>query len=207
MEPQPDSASHWDDAYALGDDTRSWFQQQPKLSLQMLDSAGVSPADSLIDVGGGSSPLADALLSRGFKDITVLDISVTGMQHARQRLGARASQVQWLVADVLTWPPDRRYQVWHDRAVFHFLTSDQARKQYMHTLHAATSAAAVAVFGCFALDGPQYCSGLPVLRYSPDDLGAELGSQWALTAHAREEHTTPGGILHPFSWAAFSREP
>ena len=207
MEPQPGSASYWDDAYALGDGTRSWFQVQAKLSLQMLDAAGVSPLDSLIDVGGGSSPLADALLSRAFKDITVLDISVTGMQYARRRLGDRASQVRWLVADVLTWQPERRYQVWHDRAVFHFLTGGEARQQYMHTLHAATTAVAVAVFGCFAPDGPRYCSGLPVARYSPDDLGGELGAQWMLIAQAREQHMTPAGVTQPLTWAAFRHQP
>lgn len=207
MESLPDSAAHWDRAYALGDGTRSWFQQQPKLSLQMLGAARVSPADSLIDVGGGSSPLADALLSGGFKDVTVLDVSATGMQYSQWRLGGRASQVRWLVADVLTWQPSRRYEVWHDRAVFHFLTSGQARKQYMHILHAATTATAVAVFGCFGPDGPQYCSGLPVARYSPDDLGRELGSQWTLIAQAHEEHITPAGAMQPFTWAAFHRQP
>ena len=121
-----DLAAHWDDAYGLGDDTRSWFQQGPRVSLRMLDEAGFSPADSLVDVGGGSSPLAGALLDRGFKDVTVLDIAGTGMQHARARLGDRASQVQWVVADVLTWQPDRRYQAWHDRAVFH--AGDLARE-------------------------------------------------------------------------------
>ncbi len=205
MGPELDFAAHWDDAYALGEDTRSWFQAQPTLSVQMLDAAGAGPADSLIDVGGGASRLADALLSRGFEDITVLDVSVTGMQYARRRLGDRASQVRWLAADVLTWQPDRRYQVWHDRAVFHFLTSSQARKQYVHTLHAATPRAAVAVFGCFAQDGPRYCSGLPVSRYSPDDLGRELGSQWTLIAQAREEHATPTGVIQPFTGAAFRR--
>lgn len=189
-----------------GDDTRSWFQQQPTLSLQMLDAAGVSPADSLVDVGGGASPLAGALLDRGFRDVTVLDISATGMQHAQRRLGGRASQVRWLVADVLAWQPEQRYRVWHDRAVFHFLVSDQDRQQYKQTLHAATGDAAAAVFGCFAPDGPPYCSGLPVARYSADDLDRELGSQWTLITRAREEHITPAGGVQPFTWAAFRRE-
>lgn len=112
---EQDLAAHWDDAYSLGDDTRSWFQQRPTVSLRMLDEAGVSPADRLVDVGGGSSPLAGALLDRGFKDVTVLDIAATGMQHAQRRLGGRASQVQWVVGDVLTWQPDHRCQAWHDR--------------------------------------------------------------------------------------------
>src|ERR1039457_2361903 len=147
MEPQRDAAAYWDDAYARGEGNRSWFQQHPALSLQMLAEAGVSAGDSLIDVGGGASPLAGALLSWGFTDVTVLDVSATGMQYARGHLGERASQVQWLAADVLTWRPERHYQAWHDRAVFHFLTSTQARQQYLATLQAATAASAVAVFG------------------------------------------------------------
>jgi hypothetical protein len=206
MESRPDPAAHWDGAYALGDASRSWFQQEPELSLQMLDTAGVAAGDSLIDVGGGASPLVDVLLSRGYKDVTVLDVSVTGMQYARWRLGPGARQVRWLVADVLTWQPERRYQAWHDRAVFHFLTTGQARQQYMRSLHAATAATAVAVFGCFAPDGPQRCSGLPLARYDPPGLGRELGSQWALIAEAREEHVTPAGLIQPFTWAAFRRQ-
>jgi hypothetical protein len=206
MEPQRDPAVHWDDAYARGEGSRSWFQQHPALSLQMLAAAGVSAGDSLIDAGGGASPLAGALLSRGFTDVTVLDVSTTGMQYARGRLGERASQVRWLVADVLAWQPERRCQAWHDRAVFHFLTSTQARQQYLATLQAATTASAVAVFGCFAPDGPQYCSGLPVSHHDAEALGRELGPQWVLVAQAREEHMTPAAVIQPFTWAAFRRQ-
>jgi hypothetical protein len=206
MERHPDPAAHWDGAHSLGEHSRSWFQPHPELSLQMLDAAGVPAGDSLIDVGGGASPLAGALLGRGFKDVTVLDISATGMQYAQWRLGEKASQVQWIAADVLAWQPERRYQTWHDRAVFHFLTSGQDRHQYKHTLHAATTAGAVAIFGCFAPGGPQYCSGLPVSRYAPDDLARELGSQWTPVAQAREEHTTPDAVIQPFTWAAFRRQ-
>jgi hypothetical protein len=206
MEPQRDPAAHWDDVYDRGEGSRSWFQQRPALSLQMLAEAGASAGDSLIDVGGGAAPLAGALLGRGFTDVTVLDVSATGMQYARGRLGERASQVRWLAADILTWRPERRYQAWHDRAVFHFLTSTQARQQYLATLQAATTASAVAVFGCFAPDGPQYCSGLPVLRHDAEALGRELGPQWVLVAQAREEHMTPAAVIQPFTWAAFRRQ-
>ena len=206
MESRPDPAAHWDGASALGNASRSWFQREPELSLQMLDTAGVAAGDSLIDVGGGASPLVDVLLSRGYKDVTVLDVSVTGMQYARWRLGPGARQVRWLVADVLTWHPERRYQAWHDRAVFHFLTTGQARQQYMRSLHAATAATAVAVFGCFAPEGPQRCSGLPAARFDSRGLGRELVSQWALIAEAREEHVTPVGLVQPFTWAAFRRQ-
>jgi SAM-dependent methyltransferase len=204
---QADRAGHWDHAYAQGAGTRSWFQPQPAMSLQMLDAAGVSAGDSVIDVGGGAAPLADALLGRGFADVTVLDISAAGMRYAQRRLGPQARQVRWLVADVLTWRPQRHYQVWHDRAVFHFLTASQDRHRYLHTLESATAAGAVAVFGCFALDGPQQCSGLPVARYGPRELADQLRIRWTLIAQDREEHITPAGAAQPFTWAAFRRRP
>jgi trans-aconitate methyltransferase len=207
MARKPDPAGHWDAAYAQGADTRSWFQLQPAMSLQMLDIAGVSARDSVLDVGGGASPLAGVLLGRGFTDVTVLDISATGRQYAQRRLGPQAERVRWLTADVLTWRPQRRYQVWHDRAVFHFLIGTQDRQRYLHTLESATAAGAVVMFGCFALDGPQHCSGLPVARYGPRELAAQLGGGWALIAQDREEHITPAGATQPLTWAAFRRQP
>jgi SAM-dependent methyltransferase len=206
MDREPDAAAHWDDAYAAGAATRSWYQHHPAMSLKMLDAAGVSPDDSVIDIGGGAAPLAGALLSRGFRDLTVLDISATGMQCARRRLGPQAQQVKWLIADILTWQPLRRYQAWHDRAVFHFLTTDAARRRYLQALHDATAAGAITVFGSFAPDGPQQCSGLPVARYSPHELAGQLGSDWTLTAQDREEHVTPAGTTQLFTWAAFQRK-
>jgi len=201
------AAARWDSAYSQGDDTRSWFEEQPGMSLRMLSSAGVLVAGAVIDVGGGASSLAGALLDRGFRDITVLDISAAGMQYARRRLGPRAGQVQWLTSDVLTWRPRRRYQAWHDRAVFHFLTTARQRQEYLQTLRAATAAGAIAVFGCFAPDGPQHCSGLPVARYSPQQLADELGGEWLLISQDREEHITPAGTIQPFTWAALRKQP
>jgi trans-aconitate methyltransferase len=171
----------------------------------MLDSAGVSAADALIDVGGGVSPLTGALLDRGFRDLTVLDISAAGMQHARDRLGPRAGQVHWLTADVLSWRPQRHYQAWHDRAAFHFLTIDEHRQQYLHILDTATVPGAIAVFGCFAPDGPERCSGLPVARYSPAQLARQIGTKWLLISQDREEHITPAGTIQPFTWIALRR--
>jgi hypothetical protein len=164
MGARADLAGQWDDAYALGETSRSWFQPEPVQSLRMLDAAGVSAGDSLVDVGGGASGLVDAVLGRGFSDVTVADISATGMQYARWRLGTRARHVSWVVTDVLAWRPARRFQVWHDRAVFPFLTTSPAR---------------------------QRCSGLPVARYSPDGLAGQLGPQWALIAEDREARTWP----------------
>ncbi len=176
------------------------------MSLRMLDSAGVSAADAVIDVGGGASPLTGALLDRGLGDLTVLDISAAGMQHARDRLGPRADRVHWLTADVLSWHPPRCYQAWHDRAVYHFLATEEHRQQYLRTLDTATVPGAVAVFGCFAPDGPQRCSGLPVARYSPAQLARQLGAEWLMVSQDREEHITPAGTIQPFTWVALRRQ-
>jgi trans-aconitate methyltransferase len=172
----------------------------------MLGSAGVLAADALIDAGGGASPLTRALLDRGFGDLTVLDISAAGIRHARDRLGPRADQVHWLTADVLSWHPRRRYQAWHDRAVFHFLTIEEHRQQYLHALDTATAPGAIAVFGCFAPDGPQQCSGLPVARYSAAQLARQIGAEWLLISQDREEHITPAGTIQPFTWVALRRQ-
>ena len=206
MTDRADAAAHWDGAYAQGDGTRSWFEHNPDMSLRMLDAAGVSAADALIDVGGGASPLIGALLDRGFGDLTVLDISATGMQHARDRLGPRADQVHWLTTDVLSWHPQRHYQAWHDRAAFHFVTTGEHRQQYLHILDTATIPDAIAVFGCFAPDGPQHCSGLPVARYSPAQLARQIGTKWLLISQDREEHITPAGAIQPFTWIALRRQ-
>lgn len=203
---QDPAAVHWDDAYAQGDATRSWFQDRPLMSLRMLDAAGVGAADSLIDVGGGASPLAGILLlERGFCDVTVLDVSAAGMRYARQRLGARAGRIQWVTADIRTWRPRRQYRAWHDRAVFHFLTTAPDREQYRRALNVATTMNAVAVFGCFAPDGPPRCSGLPVARYDPRELADQVGGDWELIVHDHEAHTTPAGAIQPFTWVALRR--
>jgi hypothetical protein len=198
-------AEHWDRAYGEGDRTRSWFQSEPLASLRMLDAAGVAPAASVIDAGGGASTLADALLERGFTDVTVLDVSSAGLRAAQERLGPAAERVRWVVADLLVWRAERTYQVWHDRAVLHFLTAEYDRRRYLGALQAATAANAVAVFGTFAPDGPRQCSGLPVTRYSAADLAALLADEWVPVADDREDHVTPAGVVQPFIWAAFRR--
>ena len=207
MATEPDQAARWDDAFAQGDAACTWFQATPRMSLRMLEAAGVSAADSVIDVGGGASPLAGALLQRGFSDVTVLDISAVALQLAWRRLGPEAGRVQWLIADIRTWQPPRRFQAWHDRAVFHFLTTAPDRQQYLRAMNAATGAGAAAVFGCFAPDGPPQCSGLPVARYGPQELADELGPRWVLIADDRELHVTPAGVTQPYTWVVLRRNP
>ena len=143
----------------------------------MLDRVGIGAADSVIDVGGGSSPLAPALLARGQSDLTVLDVSIIGMQAAQQRLGAAADQVRWLLGDVRTWQPPRRYVLWHDRALFHFMVTEQDREAYLQTFERATDPArAFAIFATFAPDGPLQCSGSPSPVTMPPISGPRLAS-------------------------------
>jgi trans-aconitate methyltransferase len=199
------TAAHWDQAYAQGEATRSWYQRRAEVSLRLFDELHVRPEHSVVDIGGGASPLVDDLLARGHRQLCVLDVSAGGLRIARQRLGAAADQVDWVIADVLDWRPERRFDVWHDRAAFHFLTDPDDRVRYRATLDAATVPDAVAVLATFAPDGPAMCSGLPVGRWDAEALAAELGPQWALVRQAQIAHTTPSGAVQPFTWTAFRR--
>jgi trans-aconitate methyltransferase len=196
---------HWDLAYQQGEATRSWFEAEPVQSLRMIDAVASSP-QSVIDVGGGSSRLADALIKRGWSDITVLDVSETALRTAQRRLAEALDKITWICHDLLTWAPERGYSLWHDRAVFHFFTQAAQREQYRRALTGATAVGSIAIIGCFAPDGPDKCSGLPVARYAPADIAEELGRNWLLVGEDREEHSTPSGGIQPFAWAALRRQ-
>lgn len=199
-----DTQAHWDKAYTEKSETQlSWFQDVPARSLAMI--AAASSHGALIDVGGGASRLVDALLEAGRTDITVLDISQAALDHARARLGPRAAQVHWICADITQWRPERVWDVWHDRAVFHFLTQPEAQDAYIAALTAATRPGAAVILSTFAPDGPERCSGLPVQRYSAAGLAARLGAGFALTDQAAERHVTPWGSIQSFTYAAFRR--
>jgi SAM-dependent methyltransferase len=199
----PDTAEHWDTLYSQRTPTTlTWFQEHPAVSLALFDALGVRSDQAVLDVGGGTSTLVDVLIGRGFRDLSVLDVSQTALDQARQRLGNSAALVSWLRQDVLTWRPRRRYDVWHDRAVFHFLVEETQRGAYVAAMHAALAPHATVVIGTFAADGPQRCSGLPVARYDPDDLAAMFGDQFEIVESRREEHHTPTGAIQPFTWVA-----
>jgi hypothetical protein len=177
------------------------------MSLRILSSAGVSAADPVIDVGGGASPLAQALLDRGFRDVTVLDVSEKGMQYARRRLGPTAGQVRWLAADVLAWKPERRYRAWHDRAVFHILT---ARSSGGTTCVPSTLLPARARSPCSAaspLTARSSARACPWPATAPPSSHASLGSQWRLISLDRQEHVTPSGLVQPFTWSPCGSRP
>jgi ubiquinone/menaquinone biosynthesis C-methylase UbiE len=146
----------------------------------------------IVDVGGGASRLAEALLDQGYRSITVVDVSAAALDTARARLGAGASRVTWVTCDVAGWVPDARFDVWHDRAVFHFMVTPEDRKAYREAMRKALKRSGHAIIGTFASDGPERCSGLPVQRYDPEALAAELGPDLRLAESIREEHLTPG---------------
>ena len=198
-------ATHWDNAYANGDTTRSWYQPSPTTSLRLLEEAAVSPAVGLIDVGGGASTLVDALLVRGHIDLTVLDVSARGLDLARDRLRSRADSVTWIVTDLLNWVPPRRYAVWHDRAVFHFLTDPVETERYRSVLSEALEPGGLAMVGAFATDGPTHCSGLEVARYDGPTLAEQAAPGCDVVTELREEHHTPSGGVQPFTWVVLRR--
>jgi SAM-dependent methyltransferase len=192
--------SHWTSVYATREaDEVSWYQAQPETSLEVIAGLGVGLDAAVIDVGGGASFLADRLVERGYTDLTVLDVAMTVLEWNRRRLPAD-SPVTLLRQDVLTWQPARLYDLWHDRALFHFFVADGDRSRYLDTMHAALRPGGIAIVATFAPDGPDHCSGLPVSRYSADDLACLFGEFFLPVASRREEHATPGGVRQPFTW-------
>lgn len=199
-----DHKQHWEQVYRQKpDETLSWFQPRPEISLELIHAAGLQKTDAVIDVGGGASRLVDQLLAEGYTDLTVLDIAEQALITARKRLGNSASQVHWIAADVTAWQPGRSYRLWHDRAVFHFLTDPTERAAYRRNLQAALTPGGTAVIASFAPDGPERCSGLPVQRYSPESLAAELGIEFRLIRHRHETHRTPADRIQQFQYSVF----
>jgi trans-aconitate methyltransferase len=203
MTSEPD-ARYWDDVYdRVGLDRVSWFQTEAAVSVSMIAAAGA--VRSVVDIGGGASVLVDELLASGIEDVTVLDLSAHALQAAERRLGPAARGVQWISHDVRSWVPDRRYDLWHDRAVFHFLTEAADRDGYRAALRQALNPGGHVVIGTFAADGPTHCSGLPVARYDPPALAAQF-PELHVVGTRRVEHVTPSGVSQPFTWLLLTAE-
>ena len=200
----PGLGAHWDATYLRRGASVSWFQSEPAVSLDLIAETGISPEAAVIDIGGGASSLVDRLVYRGFKDVSVLDISSVAIDEARRRLPPDAP-VAWVVQDVLSWQPPRLYGLWHDRAVFHFLVSPSEQARYRRILASALAPGGFVVIGTFAADGPESCSGLPVARYTEQDLAAVLGDGFTPVAFRREVHRTPVGGIQPFAWVVAKR--
>lgn len=198
--------AHWQGVYASRSYTDvSWYQAEPARSLEFIEASGVAKDRAVIDVGGGASTLVDRLLDRGYTRLTVLDIAADALRQARTRLGERAHEVDWQVSDVLSFRAERRFALWHDRAVLHFLVDAGERRRYVDALRHALAPGGQAVLAGFGPDGPQKCSGLPVRRYSVEKFGELLGPDFEIVDHAIDEHTTPGGATQQFLYTRWQR--
>ncbi|NJO16882.1 MAG: class I SAM-dependent methyltransferase [Thioploca sp.] len=196
--------AHWEKIYQTLLPTEvSWYQERPDLSLRLINIAGITSQDSILDVGGGTSMLVDYLLDAGLTQLTVLDLSAAAIQQTQARLGDKGSQVQWIEADVTTFQPPQRYKLWHDRAVFHFLTAARDRTNYVQVLKAALLPESYVIIATFAADGPQKCSGLEVVRYDAPKIRAELGNEFELLEIQHESHATPKQAEQKFTYFLF----
>jgi SAM-dependent methyltransferase len=196
---------HWDLVYAAkASDEVSWFQAAPSTSWRLLERWG-SAATSFVDVGSGASRLVDVVLDAGWRDVTLVDVSEEALKEIRVRLGDHGVNVSFVVADVCLWQPNRTFDAWHDRAVFHFLVDAADRDRYVRLITQTVVPGGIVVIGTFAADGPTQCSGLPTARYDPEDIAGIFGSSFVLEHVEREEHITPNGIVQPFSWTVLRR--
>ncbi|CCE08239.1 conserved hypothetical protein [Bradyrhizobium sp. STM 3843] len=201
-----DRTSHWQAVYTSKAETEvSWYQDNPAISLRLIRDANAAPASRIIDIGGGASRLVDALLAAGYRALAVLDISAAALEAARARLGTAGAEVEWITADVTTWMPQQRYDIWHDRAAFHFLTEERDRRAYVERMREAVVPGGQIIIGTFALDGPEKCSGLSVQRYDAQSLADTLGPPFELLDSCTEAHRTPWDAVQQFQFSRFRR--
>lgn len=197
---------HWENVYQHKRPHQvSWTQEIPRLSLEFLHKLDARTSASIIDVGGGDSNLVDHLLDEGYRDITVLDISEKAIDRAQARLGERANNVQWIVSDVTDFTPTRSYDLWHDRATFHFLTSPEQIERYLTTAHGAINN--YLILGTFSTNGPEKCSGLEVRRYDEHLIESELAGRFERLECMYEDHTTPFATTQNFLFCSFEKRP
>jgi len=197
--------NRWEGVYRNKEEVEtSWHEDRPQVSLDLIAKTGASKDAAIVDVGGGSSRLVDCLLDQGFRTFTVLDLSDTALAKARARLPEDAP-VEWVAGDVLHWQPARRFNVWHDRAAFHFLTDGADQDTYLKVMNRALAPGGHAIIGTFALDGPASCSGLPVTRYDVALLSGRLGEGYRLIRTLNHEHSTPWGSVQRFHFGLFQK--
>jgi trans-aconitate methyltransferase len=198
--------AHWQNVYATkAESDVSWFQENPAPSLDLIAATGISSDAAMIDVGGGASRLVDHLLERGFRQLSILDLSANALEQAKKRLGRRGDGVEWIVADIAAWQPVRVYDLWHDRAAFHFLTEPADRDAYVACLKKAMRPGGNVIIATFAPDGPERCSGLPIVRYDAAGLARTLGDGFGLVETRSHRHTTPWHSVQSFQFSSFRR--
>ena len=194
----------WQNVYQTkGERDVSWFQEMPTISLDLIRATGVTADASILDIGGGASRLADTLVAEGYHSVSVLDVSEKALATSRDRLGPRAKNVAWIVADVTAWRPDKSYDLWHDRAAFHFLTDPADRAAYAECMRNVVRPGGHVIIGTFAPDGPERCSSLPVARHDAASISEVLGPSFKLIESRQHDHQTPGGTIQRFQFSRF----
>lgn len=200
--------THWDKVYQDKSPLEvSWYQGKPALSLELIEHTGIAKTDAVIDIGGGASTLVDYLLEDGYSNLSVLDISAKALTHAQQRLGPRAQRVQWVISDITEFNPPVQYALWHDRAVFHFLTDPADRQRYVSALQNGLQHGGHLIMAAFAIGGPLKCSGLDIEQYDAEKLGRELGPAFELEEERAESHRTPDGREQKFGYFRYRFQP
>ena len=201
-----DRKNYWDNIYSDNKSTEvSWYQQYPEISLNLISATEIEKSASIIDIGGGASTLVDFLLAAGYQNLSVLDISASAIEQAKDRLAQDSSKVQWIVQDITRFVAEQSFDVWHDRAVFHFLTNVDDRAKYVKTISDFMQPGAHAIIATFNFEGPKKCSGLDIVRYSPETLSEIFSENFKLIETKTEEHKTPGGMTQSFVYCRFVR--
>jgi SAM-dependent methyltransferase len=201
-----DNKAHWNEVYEkLAPREVSWYQIEPTLSLELIARTEIPKEAPIIDVGGGASTLVDSLLVHGFSDLAVLDLSGKALAHARRRLGANGARVEWFEQDITEFSAPRRFSLWHDRAVFHFLTETGQRELYMEALRRAIAPGGHVIIAAFAIGGPTRCSGLDIVQYDARKIKVELGPEFRLVEELSELHITPAAQGQKFGFFRFVR--
>lgn len=197
---------HWNAVYGRkGDRDTSWFEDVPAVSIRLIEAAGLAPDTCVIDIGGGDARLVDALLAKGITCLAVLDVSGAALRRAQSRIGSASAAVTWIESDVTGDWSVNPMDIWHDRAVFHFLTAPQDRVRYVAHLRRTVKPLGAVIVATFSSDGPEQCSGLQVMRYSPETLAAELGGDFALVQSVPHLHRTPQGAAQSFQYSRLQR--
>ncbi len=198
---------HWENIYETKKFTEvSWYQPKPEVSLNYISEAGLGKDAAIIDVGGGDSFLVDFLLSNGYTNITVLDISEKALKKAKARLGEKASEVKWVVADAAGFEPKNKFDIWHDRAAFHFLTDEEDITKYLKTLEKAVNSGGYVILGTFSDKGPKKCSGIEITQYSGEEMIKLLSPAFQLVGCENIDHTTPTGSIQNFTFCRWRKK-
>ena len=203
---QMNKKDHWENIYKDKSPLEvSWYQQQPVISLALIKKLTQNNTDYIIDVGGGASTLSDFLLKDGFNNITVLDLSSNALAHAKQRLGDKSVFIEWKVEDVTNFVPTHKYDIWHDRAVFHFLTTKEEREKYKRVLVSSVKTGGSVIIAAFSMGGPTKCSGLDIVQYDAVKLKNELGKKFTFCEERHEKHITPANKEQKFGYYVFTK--